>query len=576
MPVATMGATVAAEEAARPLIRRWMQADAKERRDVERNLSEFSKRFEGDPLAQLVDVLAGWSALEQGDRVRAVSMATVALDGPPGVTRDLAALVVGASARRAGDSKRALDLLLPLLHKMVDPAATALLDEELVRTAILAAEWSMALRLMDVWIFEAAPAERERVHSVVASMFSDVPVPRLVEHLRARSSATLTGHREASGLSESLAQYLARQAVADRNVPLARMLLRDAGPLLGVSGEDVARLAGDRIRGRVTARTVGVLLALGSPMLERRSADVVTGLSFGMGIGDSDARLVSRDDGGDPSRVGRALAELAAEGAAVVVAGIDPRHDAVVAEFAEEQGLPVILLTASSRLVVAASTRTFVLGEPPARSTGALAAVLRSDGAKVVAGLGNVFDGASENAVDATGTGAEFSCDPVPTEAELRTERVDALVLGDGAYCGLEALGIARSSRLPLAVGLGSMTPAKLPDGSRIASVGIFPAALERGVSDPRLVGWFESRRPAPNWWMALGRDAAVLATSAVRELRDAASDDEVRARRIEAAAALGAARLDLWSTSAPGFDAARTVPREVVVRRVRGGKVVP
>jgi len=574
-PQPSIGETVPVEEAARPLIRRWMQAEPAARGEMEKTLSDLARRYPRDSLARLLDALAGWSALERGDLVVAEQRSQSAVLGPPGVTRDLGTLVTGVAARRAGDARRAMRLLWPLLHKMLDPLATALLDEELVRAAVATADWETTLRLVDVLIVEAAPAERERVLARISSLFRDVPVPRLVDHLRTRASSLGSATREERRLLESLAQFLARRAVADKNVPLARTLLQEAGPLLGPTGEDVARLAGDRTRGRVTARTVGVLLALGGPMLERRSADVVTGLSFGMGIGDSGARLVSRDDGGDPLRVERALAELAAEGAAVIVAGIDPRHVAPAATFAEEQGLAVVLLTASGLTSVTRSTRTFVLGEPAARSIGSLAAALRDDGAKVVAGVGAVLGAGLEELVEPAGTGVEFGCDPTPTAAQLAGERVDALVVADGAYCGSEVAALAREQRLPLALGLGSLTNIKRAEGARVLEVGIFPVPAERGASDLRLVGWLESGRPTPNWWMALGRDAAVLAGKAVRELGDAASDDEVRARRGDAVAALSAAKAELWTSAASGFAGDRTILRELAIRKVRGGKVI-
>jgi len=66
-----------------------------------------------------------------------------------------------------------------------------------------------------------------------------------------------------------------------------------------------------------------------------------------------------------------------------------------------------------------------------------------------------------------------------------------------------------------------------------------------------------------------------VLAGKAVRELGDAASDDEVRARRGDAVAALSAAKAELWTSAASGFAGDRTILRELAIRKVRGGKVI-
>ncbi|MBM4359773.1 MAG: hypothetical protein FJ096_16845 [Deltaproteobacteria bacterium] len=571
-PVATLGNSAAAERDVRPLIRRWMLATPATREALDAELASLATLHEGDPLARAVAVLMAWNALERGERERAVSLAQPVLDGPSGSVSDLARLVVGASERRSGRPKDALARLMPLLHKMIDPPATSLLDEELLRAAVAAADWRAAIHLMDVWLFESVPADRGRVLTTIKSLFVQVPAARLVDDLRARTRRGLDGSVDERRIAESIAQHLASVAVSAQDVRLARFLLAEAGPLLGATGEDVARLSGDRTRGRVAARTVGVLLALGSPVLARRSADVVTGMAFGMRIGDSDAQLVSRDDGGDPGRVPRALAELAAEGAAVIVAGLDPRHGPSVAAFAREEGLPVVLLTPTA---AASSPDLFTLGEPNAGAVALLAEGLRDAGAKVVAALGAPRADPTSAEETSPGVGVELPCTPLPTAEALRTERVDAFVALDGAYCGNDALSLVRAMSAPFGVGLGAMVGVRLPDGASVAVAGIFPIPLDRDAVDPRLVGWFESGRPSPNWWMALGRDAAVLATEAVRGLSDASSEEDVRARRAEARAALVAADEPLWTSSATRFDEARRMPRAVTIAKWKGRGVV-
>ena len=567
-PVASLGVSFASEQAYRPLIRRWIGATAEERRALDLELAKLAKKDDSDPLAVLADVLRGWDALERGERGRAVELAKPALDGPPGSTHDLATLVVGAAARRSLRSRQALALLVPLLHKMLDPFATSFLNEELVRAAVGAGSWQDALRLMDVWLYESAPGERAPVRDKIARLLGDVPEAELLADARRRMIASHGAadapelSQEGRRLAEVIAQHLARVAVAARNVPLARVLLAELGPWLGAEGEEVARLAADVARGRVTAKTVGVLLALGSTPLERRSADVLAGMAFGLGIGDSDARLVARDDGGKPEGVAQALTELAAEGAAVIVAGIDPRHGATAVAFAEAQGLPVVLLTPDPALSQRVATDVFLLGQDPARSVGVLAAALRDGGAKVVAGLGAPL--AEERRGGRLGVGLELDCAPLPPLESLRAERVDAVVLLDGASCGDGVIELAERLRAPLGVGLGALAGIHLPIGTRVLAAGIFP--LSEGDPDPRLAGWLESGRPPPSWWMALGRDAAVLAASAVHNLADAAGETEVRARRVEATAALGAAESDLWTSDERGFDDSRTLPRTITV----------
>ena len=100
IPEPTLGATSAAEQAIRPLARRWLLASPVERHALERDLGAVADRFRGDPLVRYVDVLRAWDALERGQRDRATALARPLLDGPNGTVRDLAALVLGATERR--------------------------------------------------------------------------------------------------------------------------------------------------------------------------------------------------------------------------------------------------------------------------------------------------------------------------------------------------------------------------------------------------------------------------------------------------------------------------------------------
>lgn len=579
-PEATLAASAAADQAIRPLVRRWMLASPAERLALDRTLSGLTERFRGDALLAYADVLRAWDALERGDRAGALVLARPKLDGPAGTVRDLATLVVGAVERRSGHPKDALARLLPLLHKFVDPPATALLDEELVRACSATREWKTALRLMDIWLFESPPGDREVIISSIVRLFTTFPESVLVVDLRLRLQRAFASNREESRLAAALTQHLANVAVAKQDVRLARLLLDNAGSLLGGAGEAVARLAGDRARGRVTARTVGVLLALASPALTRRSADVLTGMAFGLGVGDTDARLVARDDAGDPAHIEKALSELAAEGAAVIVAGLDARHSQVALEFARAQDLPILLLTEDSQSAPPMYGKAaFRMGERAERSVGLLAAELRAEGAKVVAGLGVSLSGFSNGesfSGSPSGIGVEASCSPLPAAEVLRSERVDGLVAVDGAHCGPEVFDLGRALHAPVAVGLGAMVGVRLPQGTRVAAAGVFPVPEDRSTADPRLLGWFESGRPTPTWWMGLGRDAAVLAVVAVRDLAEAASDSDVRARRREATAVLAQVQADLWTTEAHGFDATRTLPRAITVVRANGSGRTP
>ena len=81
-------------------------------------------------------------------------------------------------------------------------------------------------------------------------------------------------------------------------------------------------------------------------------------------------------------------------------------------------------------------------------------------------------------------------------------------------------------------------------------------------------VAWTEVRGSLPNWWTALGHDAAALARLAVEPLPDDPTEDpaEIEARRRRATEALAGATADLWTTEARGFAGGRTLARSVRV----------
>ena len=569
VPAATLGRSTQAEEDLRPLVRRWTLGTTAERQALDPELKAFCDRHPGDDLVRLALVLRGFNALERGqlDKARSLVRGSDAapqgspLFGPAGTTRDLATLVLGASERRSGEHDRALTRLAPLLHKMLDGFATAMLDEELVLGAVGAKRWAAALFLMDVWQREVEPDRRAAVQRQIRQLIAEVPTSELLASLEQRVARMSS--EEGGDMARLLTQELAVRAVGERDHALARVLLQRFGTLLGEYGEAVAQLAVDTSRARVSSRTVGVLLSTRSPELSRRSADLMAGMAFGLGLPGSAARLVSRSAPDDDERVRVALAELATEGAAVVVAAVDPAHAEPAMDYAADSSLPVLLLSEGGSLP--SSPFLFVVGESGARSTGLLAAELRKQGASVLAGLG-VSGVAGEGDV-----ALEQSCLALPLPLDMRAAGVKGLLVYDGAYCDEDLTTLTQTLRLPVAAGLGAVLP-ELPGRVTTLSAGIFPVDVSR--PDRRLTGWLEGGRGAPSWWHALGRDAAVLAWLAVEGLTETGTEggkDEVRARRVEAASALAAAEAELWTSEARGFGGQQRLPRQLEVTDVAG-----
>ncbi len=565
-PVATFGSSPGAEKQFRSLMRGWGLGTADDRRRLEKDLQQFIIRFPQDDLVRLARVLIAFNALGAGKLEQARKLAQDAVLGPAGTTRDLGTLVVGAVYRRSGHHAKALAELDPLLHKLLDPWATAILDEELVEAAVGAKRWSKAIKYMEVWLRETPPGSQQLVMARIEELLAEVSQPDLLKALKER---TATPNAKAHlDIARLIAGQLAKLARAHNDVGLARTLLKEIyRNLLGRHGEGVARLAVDRTRARVLPRTVGLLLSLRNPELSRRSADVATGMAFGLGLPGSRARLVTRDGGSKPEQIEAALDELAANGAVIIVAGLDPNHNPVVQRFSSATHLPVILLTAGPRVDTTGLAPVFVIGETPARTVEKLTTALRADGHDRIAGFGSPLRTGNEGD-PAVGTYREYGCNARPSAVELKAAGIDALLIRNGAGCGAGLLATARTLRVPVAVGLGvAALTGRLPATARILAAGVFP--IDPQQPDPALKPWLDTGRRIPSWWAALGRDAATLSWNAVEHLHKVATEDpaQVLAGRKEAAAELKIVKAKLWTSSSDRFGSACRVGRDITIR---------
>ncbi len=554
----------------RDLVRQWLSGDARARAALDAALEPFARRFANDPVGRTATVLRAFNALTAEQYETARDLAARVHSGPPGVNRDLAQLVLGIAERRRGNPQRALALLTPLLHKLIDDFATERLDEVLVRAALDAGRWKLAIRFIEVWVREAAVADRREVYRRLRELIRKVPrealISALVERVGSRYEQTESIDESGVVILQSIAQQLAIIAGDAKDQALAEVLLNRDRALLGPYGETVARLAVQRSRGRVLPRTIGLLASLRDPAMRRRSADVLSGMLFG--LAQADYRLVARHDGGDVDRVQLALSELAAAGAAVIVAAIDPNQSEAVADFANRNALPVLMLTPDAARLDRASSFVFLLGSDPSQTTQAMANHLRDEGARVVAGFGAPLEVGVD---DSRGVGLSRTCRSLPGVGELRAERVDSLLIYDGASCIEETLELAKALRARVGAGLGPAgSQGRLLDRYARLSSGVFPIDDE----DERLRGWRAAGREQPSWFLALGRDAAVLAWAAVSTLTKTSDDPrKVEAQRVAAASALAAADVTLWTTDKTGFAGRRTMVRDVKIEAPTGGR---
>ena len=347
VPAVDLSRGLHAQEEFQPLRSKWEHTGPSGRLELEAPLVRYVRIHGGDPTSRTAMAMLSFIALAKGEVDRAEGLASKLASGPEGSTRDLATVTIGAVSRRRGNAKRALALLEPLFGKIIDTYPRGVLNEELALSTVDAGSPDDAAKYVREWMREANREEKDDVERRVAALLVRLPASSLVGLIEAARGTDEMKTR----LVAMTAARLADIAIETRDVTLARLLIAQAGPLLGARADGVARIAARGAAIRLEPNTVGLLLSQRSGELSRRSLEVADGLALALGIPGSRARLVSRNDQGDASKIDEALALLNADGAAVIVAGIDPREANAAFDYAERTGVPIVLLRPPDRVV---------------------------------------------------------------------------------------------------------------------------------------------------------------------------------------------------------------------------------
>ena len=556
VPTVPLSTSIEAQTEMRALQASWAQASRAERLALEDRLQAFRKRYPRDPLVPVADVLIAWAALERGDLGQALGLAkrVQAQMRGAGTTADLAVMVEGAAMRRGGDAAGAFAKLSPLTGKLIDTHARAFLNEEIAAAALGSKRYGEAVEHMVSWLHEAGSEERREVELKLGDLTGAIPPAALLPILEQRRKEHPEPLDEELEVQRLLAERLANAAEASKDAALAQQLVEKAGSLLGGRAEDIADLAGGATGARVEAPTLGLLLPLRNAEVRRRGTQVAAGVTHGLGLPGSMARLVTRDDHGRIEGVEEALEGLSADGAAIMIAGVDREEATIAARFAARESIPVVLLQPPSP-EVADSPFVFVLGEDPERIRKALVASLPARGQVIWIG--------DKGFVDASRAEA-FDCQHVPTAWRG--------IVGVAVYggCAPDVLMATSGTSVRVAVGL-DIGGVALPRGTLAAAAGAYPVD-EGAITNDSLRAWMRMHPDAPSYWAGLGRDAAVLSWIGVQVLPPQGTKDpkEVKARRAKAGAALAEAQADLWTSEGRGFAGGRRMARKVWVKEVR------
>lgn len=620
-PVPALASSPQAEGAFEMIREGWGEPDRMSTEALGQRLENFLATYPNDGLVPLAHVYLALLAMDRGDldsadRHLAASDRLLAIAGS---ARDLWTVAHARSLRLRGLSEVALDLLRPLVGKNVDPVTRSVFEEELTLAALATHREYEGISYMDAWLRASTEEDKSETVAKVSALVGRLPKEVLVNALQAmRSRRASLGY--GADIERVLASRLAKMATDSGDAELARMLLDpNAGIVsLGDGGAELSELATSR-RGLnvVEGRTIGLLLPTDSPGLRDEAADVLRGVMWAVGLprglrraarpalspdaggaaarqpcGSPEAappledprprdrlRLVTRDDAGSAARTEVSLDELAGEGSAVVIAGLEAQTAERALRWGEAHQIAVMVLVPPAQGSVGAFG--FVLGESRGMVVGALARAepsLTSERAVPVIDLSEVpLYPAQGGRLGPLTLLSPISCDVPATHAgdprfpvsEWVHDNTHAWLVSGSPTCARDVVAelSAAHARGVVALTLEAAAVPAHASSLRVtsASAGVVPAEAAADPRDDELQR-FSAALGNVGWWTSLGRDAATLARVAVGELpTDTVTDAQsVAARRTSARDRLGSAQARLWSTEHIGWGGGHAMARTI------------
>src|ERR1019366_7594526 len=410
-PVAMLPSSPAAAAAFEAIREAWEESDRSNdivlRMALRSRLERFLDEFPHDGLAPLAKVALALEAMSDGAMATAGAQLALVSDVPPGTARDLLTVARARRARLAGDPEGALALLRPLVGKIVDPLVRTIFEEELTVSALATHREYEAISYMDAWLRASAedekPATIARVTAIVQKLPREVLVGAIQAMSKQRANLGYSGD-----IQRILAMRLVQIATSTGDAHLARTLLHAYPPApprpRGRPGPAAPRPAFPADAGATFATCAPLEAA--PPPAEPSGEDAI--------------RLVTRDDAGSEDRTEASLDELAGEGAAVILAGLDARTAERALRWGEQHGVPVVTLVPPTEPGIV-PLLGFVLGESRATVLAALVRAAPSLATDIVAPIADASELAAfapeGGRVDGLTLGPPVSCDEPPARA---------------------------------------------------------------------------------------------------------------------------------------------------------------
>lgn len=568
-PVPSLASSEAAQRDFRSVDERWASSAPAGRAELEPRLRAFLAAHPQDGRAPLVRVYLALVLLDQRHFAAAKAALAPLENAPGGTTRDYSELAQAALLLAEGNAKASRVKLEDLRGKLIGAEERMLYGELLVRSALAEDHLAEAVLDMRWWLNEVeatdVPEVKLRVLGYIGR-FRSGELEEAREWLRRDKGASPAGLAVDSWLEHELLAHLVRSAVRDNDAALARRLRGSPASELGdvATRDALERLAsGGELARRVVGRTVGLVLSLGSPEARVRSSELSAGVTYALGLPESEkdpeaVRLLVKDDR-DGMRA--ALGALASEGASILIAGVDETGGNEAVKFAEEAAIPVMTVASVPRPETEWEY-AFSLGEPLATQRGVLEAALRREGLRRWVEVGSDPGSAScANQIDTAGA-SRF---PV---GEWQRSGVDALLLLGDARCSQDVIDETRRSGQALELALGLESAALALDPATLGPVVFVRAGAFPGEAVP------SSRDMPSDWYEALGQDAAALAERALAPFPSETVDDALIVAELHTRARdrLLSTTVKLRTSHQDGFAGQHQLPRELrpVVRAGR------
>jgi hypothetical protein len=577
-PEVALAASAEAQARFRNLRQQWVSSPLDARVALERRFTDFIQRYPTDPQGRWVRIYLAWISIQRRRLDDAKRWLALAEPGSAGAASDLSRVVRAALALSEAHPSEAYDDLLEVSGRLIDADDRLLCLDQLVLAALAAHRYREAVLHMLELAAQAARRHRDRTWHTLQRRLARIPLPELEASLPSLSSVAIQNptvvpaERAAAvdWMRRTLLDLLSRSAIDEQDVALAQRLVASPQGPRGDEAEksELLQLATrGTLEKTISGRTLGLALELGDGAKSQRSVDVASGIALTLDLAapakDGDPIVLStrQVENGD---MADALARLSGDGAALIVAGLDPDGARTAADFAAASGVPMLLLHEPSSGESKLEPNVFVLGASEGRAEDALFAALEQR----FRGVLRVGDGGA----------------PCPkSDAELDTLLARStsgghrprLQFDSDPSCARTVLMRFSGAARPLAIGFGLDALGVVwdsPDADEIWAVGAGRLPRLSGAQEALAARWLASKGRPPTWYEALGHDAAQIASLALgpapREI--VREPERVRGIYREVAGRLASERWsDPWTSDGDQFDASRRLAREFRAERI-------